>query len=141
MVGQIGRAGWLVCHFLSFSTRHLHKHKNKKYLQEASDQWRRNVFEDTWDKISFVLNLVGTIFKNRTFSRLCSKIWLGHFPICSGVPALLRRAGWKIQDVFVCQYARIIGRQEYLIFPNIFDSFSFLNLEKNIDSLRYFKTL
>ena len=53
------------------------------------NQGRRNVFEDTWDKKSFVLNLVGTIFKNRTFLRLCSKIWLGHVPLSPYVPAPL----------------------------------------------------
>ena len=42
-------------------------------------QWHRNVFEDTWDKKTSVLNLVGTIFKNRTFSRLCPKIQLLNF--------------------------------------------------------------
>ena len=47
-------------------------------------QWRRNVFEDTWDKASSASKLVGTIFKNRTFLRFCPKIWLGHVPICYG---------------------------------------------------------
>ena len=52
-------------------------------------QWRRNVFEDTKDKKSSFLNFVRTIFKNRTFSRLCSKIWLGHVPMSPYVPAPL----------------------------------------------------
>ena len=37
-------------------------------------QWRWNVFKDNGDKKIFVLNIVGTIFNNKTFSRLCPKI-------------------------------------------------------------------
>ena len=48
-----------------------------------------NVFEDTWDKASLVLKLVGTIFKNRTFIRLCPKIWWGHVPMSPYVPSPL----------------------------------------------------
>ena len=47
---------------------------------------------------SFVLNLVGTIFKNRTFSRLCSKIWLGHVHLSPYVPAPLPQATWLVES-------------------------------------------
>ena len=57
--------------------------------QLCTNQGRRNVFKDTEDKSSFVLNLVGTTFKNRTFPRLCLKIQLGHVPMSPYVPAPL----------------------------------------------------
>ena len=62
-------------------------------------QWPWNVFEDTEDKLSCVLLgggshskigcLQGFTFKNRTFSRLCSKIWCGHVPMFTYVLAPL----------------------------------------------------
>ena len=53
-------------------------------------QWHQNVFEDTKDKTSSVLNLMGTTFKNVIFLMLCPKIWLGHVPISPYVPAPLK---------------------------------------------------
>ena len=40
-------------------------------------QSHQNVFEDTEDKTTYVLNLMRKSFKKMKFSRLCCKIWWG----------------------------------------------------------------